>query len=117
MKKLDFISGAPKTFIFQQDSNKTNLGGLLTILFIIAMLIIIYSYIYEYFANDKYNISYYYNEVHYEDEELNDLYNNEKLYPELTYLLFSNEKAKDLIILDSNSKEIPLLEVRKKKSF
>ena len=45
MKKLDFISGAPKTFIFQQDSNKTNLGGLLTILFIIAMLIIIYSYI------------------------------------------------------------------------
>ena len=115
MKKLDFISGAPKTFIFQQDSNKTNLGGLLTILFIIAMLIIIYSYIYEYFANDKYNISYYYNEVHYEDEELNDLYNNEKLYPELTYLLFSNEKAKDLIILDSNSKEIPLLEVRKEK--
>ena len=115
MKKLDFISGAPKTFIFQQDSNKTNLGGLLTILFILAMLIIIYSYIYEYFANDKYNISYYYNEVHYEDEELNDLYNNEKLYPELTYLLFSNEKAKDLIILDSNSKEIPLLEVRKEK--
>jgi hypothetical protein len=108
MKKLDFISGAPKTFIFQQDSNKTNLGGILTILFIIAMLIIIYSYIYEYFANDKYKVSYYYNEVYYEDEELNEIYNNEKLYPELDYTLAleysgEKEKLKNVIILDSNS--------------
>ena len=115
MKKLDFISGAPKTFIFQQDSNKTNLGGLLTILFILAMLIIIYSYLYEYFANDKYNVSYYYNEVYYENEELDDIYNNEKLYPELTYLLFSNQNEKNLIILDSNDKEIHYGEVRKEK--
>ena len=120
MKKLDFISGAPKTFIFQQDSNKTNLGGILTILFIIAMLIIIYSYIYEYFANDKYKVSYYYNEVYYEDEELNEIYNNEKLYPELDYTLAleysgEKEKLKNVIILDSNSKEIPLGEERKTK--
>ena len=95
MKKLDFISGAPKTFIFQQDSNKTNLGGILTVLFIIAMLIIIYSYIYECFANDKYNVSYYYNKVFYEDEELDEIYDNNDLYPELTYkLYFGGDKKK-----------------------
>ena len=53
MQRLDFISGAPKTFIFQQESNKTNLGGLITILFFIAMIIIIYAYLHEYFVNDK----------------------------------------------------------------
>ena len=120
MKKLDFISGAPKTFIFQQDSNKTNLGGLLTILFILAMLIIIYSYIYEYFANDKYNVSYYYNQVYYKDEELNEIYSNEKLYPELRYALAlqyfgKEEKIKNLIFLDTNSEEIPLGVIRKAK--
>jgi hypothetical protein len=121
MKKLDFISGAPKTFIFQQDSNKTNLGGLLTILFILAMLIIIYSYIYEYFANDKYNVSYSYNEVYYESKELDKIYSNEKLYPEINYNIDlgyfgqQEEKIKDLIVLDSNRKEISFGENRKTK--
>ena len=121
MKKLDFISGAPKTFIFQQDSNKTNLGGLLTILFILAMLIIIYSYIYEYFANDKYNVSYSYNEVFYESKELDKIYSNEKLYPEINYHIDlgyfgqQEEKIKDLIVLDSNRKEISFGENRKTK--
>ena len=119
MKKLDFISGAPKTFIFQQDSNKTNLGGILTVLFILAMLIIMYSYIYEYFANDKYNVSYYYNEVYYEDEDLDEIYNNEKLYPELTYSLSleypigQEQKVDDLIIRDSNKEEVHFGEKRK----
>jgi len=119
MKKLDFISGAPKTFIFQQDSNKTNLGGILTILFILAMLIIMYSYIYEYFANDKYNVSYYYNEVYYEDEKLDEIYSNEDLFPKLDYLFILASLTQeqegilnDLIVLDSNREEIPLIQVR-----
>ena len=121
MKKLDFISGAPKTFIFQQDSNKTNLGGILTILFILAMLIIMYSYIYEYFANDKYNVSYYYNEKFYKDEELDKIYNDENLYPELTYALTLGyignqaEKLNNVIILTPEEEEIPFGQIRKAK--
>ena len=119
MKKLDFISGAPKTFIFEQDSNKTNLGGILTVLFIIAMLIIIYSYLYEYFANAKYNVSYYYNGIFYEDEELDKIYDNNDLYPELTYNLYlegdNEEKLKNLVILDTEDIEIPLGKERKNK--
>ena len=109
MKKFDFISGAPKTFIFQQDSNKTNLGGILTVLFIIAMFIIIYSYIYEYFANDKYNVSYYYDEVYYKDEEIDEIYNNIDLYPELTYtvkLKGSNKSLLNNLVVVDNDKII-----------
>ena len=60
MKAIDFISGAPKTFIFQQGSNKTNLGGILTVLFILAIIVIIFAYLYEYIANEKYVVSYYF---------------------------------------------------------
>jgi len=66
MNKFDFISGAPKTFIFQKDSNKNNLGGIFTFLFCIFCIIIlaiIYYYLYEYFENPKYKVSY-----SYEDE-------------------------------------------------
>ena len=51
MHRFDFISGAPKTFIFQKDSNKTNLGGLLTLIFIIIIILMINSYLYGYIAN------------------------------------------------------------------
>jgi len=58
MKKLDFLSNSPKTFIFQQSSNKTTFGGVLTIIYILIILIIAFVYIYNYVANDKYIISY-----------------------------------------------------------
>ena len=58
MKKLDFLSNSPKTFIFQQSSNKTTFGGFLTIIYILVILIIAFVYIYNYVANDKYIISY-----------------------------------------------------------
>ena len=113
MKKLDFISGAPKTFIFQQGSNKTNLGGILTVLFILAIIVIIFAYIYEYFANEKYVVSYYYNEEHYEENELVEKYKNKDLYPELSYsLTFVNQDiVDDFLILDFADKEYPLKEI------
>jgi len=58
MKKLDFLSNSPKTFIFQQSSNKTTFGGSLTIIYILVILIIAFVYIYNYASNDKYIISY-----------------------------------------------------------
>ena len=35
MHGLDFLSGAPKTLIFEKGSNKTNFGGVLTIIYLI----------------------------------------------------------------------------------
>ena len=83
MNKFDFISGAPKTFIFQKDSNKNNLGGIFTFLFCIIILAIIYYYLYEYFENPKYKVSY-----SYEDEffyNIDEMYNNTNLYPTLNF--------------------------------
>ena len=37
MNKLDFLSGAPKTLIFEKSSNKTNFGGVLTIIYLIIL--------------------------------------------------------------------------------
>ena len=87
MHRFDFLSGAPKTFIFQKDSNKTNLGGIFTIIFLLVIFVIIYSYLYEYFANPKYNVSYYYHEEYYDDDERDEKFNDTNLYPELEYNL------------------------------
>ena len=58
MRKLDFLSDSPKTFIFQKSSNKTTFGGFLAIIYILIILVIAFVYIYNYVVNDKYIISY-----------------------------------------------------------
>ena len=60
MHKFDFLSGAPKTLIFEKESNKTNLGGVLTLLYLIIVILIIAYYSFDYSANDKYSVSYRY---------------------------------------------------------
>ena len=52
MRKLDFLSDSPKTFIFQKSSNKTTFGGFLAIIYILIILIIAFVYIYNYVVND-----------------------------------------------------------------
>ena len=108
MNKFDFISGAPKTFIFQKDSNKNNLGGIFTFLFFIIILAIIFYYLYEYFANPKYQVSYTYEDEYFKD--VDKMYNNTSLYPNLnfniTIELKNILKIIKLINLDNN--EIPI---------
>ena len=58
MRKIDFLSNPPKTFIFQKSSNKTTFGGFLTIIYLLIILIIAFTYIYNFVVNDKYIISY-----------------------------------------------------------
>ena len=105
MHKLDFISGAPKPFIFQRESNKTNLGGLFTILFLIAIFFIIYAYLHEYFVNDKYTVTYSYNRTYYEKvEEKEARYKNDDLYPELEFFLYMGQEiiSKNIKIMLKN---------------
>ena len=56
MRRIDFISQPPNNFIFQKESNKTKLGGLLSIIYIIFALLIFLLYISKYFLNDPYEI-------------------------------------------------------------
>ena len=92
---------------FQKNSNKTILGAIFTVLFIVMMFLIIYSYLNEYFVKDQYKVSYTYEEKYYEEKDLDKIYNDEKLYPKLNFSLDVDAKIqKDILITyEMNDKE------------
>jgi len=86
MHRLDFLSGAPKTFIFEKSSNKTNLGGVFTLIYLIIVLIISLAYILDYEANPKYEAQFSSEHFFNNDEEyMINKRKNKKLNPELSF--------------------------------
>ena len=69
MYKFDFLSSAPRNFIFQKNSNKTNFGGLLSIIYFIIFLIISIYYLLSYYNEDNYSIQYRFQEKVLKPEE------------------------------------------------
>ena len=59
LRKLDFLSNSPNLFIFQNEKNKTNFGGVMFLAFITLMFIFSLAYILDYCMNVKYEIEYY----------------------------------------------------------
>ena len=58
MRKIDFLSEYPRTYIFEKDINKTNFGGVLFLIYAIIMVIISLSYILDFALNDKFEVEY-----------------------------------------------------------
>ena len=86
MHGLDFLSGAPKTLIFEKGSNKTNFGGVLTIIYLLIVLIIIIAYMVDYAINPKYSIVYTYEHQFKADKKSkDDRTNNKDLNPKVTF--------------------------------
>ena len=56
MHSLDFLSDPPKYFIFQKGANKTNLGGILFMVYILILICISFVYLYDFITGDKYII-------------------------------------------------------------
>ena len=52
MKKVDFLSGVPRTYIFEKNSNKTLFGGFLTIIYLLILFLLAFVYIYNYEMNN-----------------------------------------------------------------
>ena len=78
MHFLDFLSESPKFYIFQRETNKTNFGGVLFLIYVIIMILISLLYILDYALNDKYTYeSYIFNEYLKisDDNQLNPLIN------------------------------------------
>lgn len=69
MNKLDFLSKEPKALIFGKNSNKTNFGGVLTLIYLIIVLIIAIAYIYDFSKNKKYEINYTYDYQYHNEAE------------------------------------------------
>ena len=86
MRKIDFLSNPPKTFIFQKSSNKTAFGGVLTIIYLLIILIIAFTYIYNFVVNDKYIISYINSYEPKTDKEISELRKDPNLNPTLNFV-------------------------------
>ena len=86
MYKLDFLSKAPNNFIFEKESNKTNLGGVITLIYLIIIIIITIVYICDYSINDKYSVLYNSENIFKSANESKQArYNDEKLNPKITF--------------------------------
>ena len=106
MKKLDFLSGAPKTFIFEKSSNKTNLGGVFTLIYLIILLIIFLVYIVDYGVNPKYEAQFSSKHFYKSDEEyMDNKIKDEKLNPKLSFSfeLFNEDLENEFFIFEPNN--------------
>lgn len=59
MNRLDFVSGPPPFYIFQKKYNKTNFGGIVSLIFGIIMIAIIIYYIFDFkntYIKDSYTV-------------------------------------------------------------
>ena len=81
MHKLDFLSSSPHSFIFHQNSNKTNFGGVLSLIYLIVVLIIAAFYLVFYLIEDNYTVEYLYHENILTQEENEKMKNNPKYNP------------------------------------
>jgi len=88
LKKIDFLGVAPHNFIFQNNSNKTNFGGLLTLIFMIITLIIIALYLIDFITEQTYSVEYvFYEELFNTEEILNLLYDETRYNPYFEFIL------------------------------
>ena len=58
MRKLDFISGSPQLAIFNEGANKTNLGGVLYLIYLIVLLLLAIIYIFDFIKKERYEFDY-----------------------------------------------------------
>lgn len=90
MRKFDFMSQSPNNFIFQKESNRTVLGGVLSIIYLLFALTIFMLYFAKYLLNEPYEIISYISEerpIH-GNEKLKIINESEKYNPTLD-LMFS----------------------------
>ena len=112
MHGLDFISDSPRTYIFHKGSNKTNLGGVFTLIYLIIVLLIFLAYIVDYEVNPKYEAQLSSKHFSYLDSEYRDnISKDEKFNPKLSFR-FGNLNEEFCI---SEIKELP--EVLEKMSY
>ena len=79
MHFLDFFSDSPRFFIFEKDYNKTNFGGVLMVIYILAISLITAYYIIDYRNAENYDIQYkkIMNYFFYNSSDIDDINNND----------------------------------------
>ena len=109
MKVLDFLSESPRNFIFQKEVNKTNFGGVLFLFYSIIMIIIILTYLLDYYLNEKYEIEYKFMLNQTLTSDLPTVNQNPDLNPTLEFsILLNADKLEKLGYIPDNFKLISL---------
>lgn len=103
MHFLDFFSDSPKFFIFEKDNNKTNFGGVLMIIYILAMSLITMYYIIDYKNAENYDIQYtkimnFYNTDKIKDINNNDINRNPKL--DLSFIIATSPFSENIKLFE-----------------
>ena len=111
MHSLDFLSESPKYFIFQKGANKTNLGGVLFLLYILIIMSISFVYLYDYFTGKTYIVESSLIEDLIDDKKEKELLENDEINPIKNFrieLYHTNgtKLSKYFLVKDANSKQI-----------
>ena len=116
LHRLDFFSNSPKNFIFQNTSNKTNFGGVLTLIYIILLLAIVIYHIIDYELKEDFYIEYsYYEELLFKNN-ISTKNNNEKYnqYFDFEFIPWAKSRNESFIPSDlkiinkTNNQTIPI---------
>ena len=116
LHRLDFFSNSPKNFIFQNTSNKTNFGGVQTLIYFILLSAIVIYHIIDYELKEDYYIEYSYYEELLEKNNIFIKYNDEKYnqYFDFEFIPFGKSRnesgiAMELKIINkTNNQTIPI---------
>jgi len=96
MNIFDVISESPKTYIFQKGSNKTNLGGIFTVLYLVFLIAIIVGYIYDYCVYEKYEYNYFY-KYFLNDEQIEEKKKDPEYNPPLNFSFEVTNKKNEIL--------------------
>ena len=88
MYNFDFLSSAPRNFIFQKNTNKTNFGGFLSVIYFIIFLIVSIYYLLSYYNEDNYSIQYLFHEKILSFEEYYERIQSNKYNPNFLFDVF-----------------------------
>ena len=99
LNKLDFLSNAPKIFIFQKHSNKTHFGGVLTFILFIIILILFAYHLIIFITEEDYSIQYLREEKYLYDKEVISRWIDNRYNP---YIEFGLELSSGNKLLSNN---------------
>ena len=110
---LDLLSDSPKNYIFQREANKTNFGGILTILFFVSFIFISILYILDYFdsiKNGEFIIEYLHINNNRLDIDVDKMNDNSKMNPNKTFYIQiydsrDNYLSNNFVIYDLNEEQ------------